>query len=345
MKLTWEPITLQLKTTFRIAHGASDQRHNVVISLEQGGIRGLGEAAAVPYYGESQAGITEYLAGLQETPWDDPSLLEDILERLPPGSLAARAGVDMALHDLWARQIGQPLYRLLGLNPGKLPLTSFTIAIDEPRAAAERARQSGYPIIKVKMGGSRDEETIALIRAASSARLRVDANAGWGREQALDLIPRLAAYDLELIEQPLAIKDLEGVRWLRGKLQAQRVTVPIFVDESVKSAQDVAAHAGAVDGVVVKLMKSGGIREALRAIHTARALGMQVMLSCMVETSLGVTAAAHLAPLCDFVDLDGPLLIGNDPFQGLHYQGAQIRLPDGPGLGVEKRPASHAPSS
>ncbi len=345
MKLTWEPITLELRTTFRIAHGASEQRHNVVISLEQGGLRGLGEAAAVPYYGETQTGITEYLAGMREPLGKDPSLLEDILANLPPGSLAGRAGIDMALHDLWARQIGQPLYRLLGLNPTKLPQTSFTIPIEEPEVAAERAQQSGYPIIKVKLGSSQDVETIAAIRAASSARLRVDANASWGREQALDLIPRLAEYDLELVEQPLEVDDLEGLRWLRSKLQAQGVAVPLFADESVRRAKDVAAHAGAVDGVVIKLMKSGGIREALRAIHTARAVGMQVMLSCMVESSLSVTAAAHLAPLCDIVDLDGPLLIKNDPFSGLQYQGAEIRLPDGPGLGVERRPATQVPSS
>ena len=339
MKITWEPITLNLKTTFRIAHGASDQRHNVLVRLEQGGAHGLGEAAAVPYYGETQAGIIEYLRGIREYLGEDPALIEDILERLPPGSRAARAGVDMALHDLWARQIGQPLYRLLGLNPAKLPQTSFTIPIQEPEAAAERARLSGYPILKIKLGGGRDVETIAIIRAATTARLRVDANAGWGREQALEIIPRLAEYGLELVEQPLAAGDIEGLRWLRLELRAQGVDTPIFVDESVLTARDVAAHAGAADGVVIKLMKSEGIRGALRAIHTARALGMQVMLSCMVETSLGVTAAAHLAPLCDYVDLDGPLLIRDDPFEGLRYQEANISLPECPGLGVERRAA------
>ncbi|HSF83960.1 MAG TPA: dipeptide epimerase [Anaerolineales bacterium] len=340
MKLTWEPLSLNLKTTFRIAHGASDQRHNVAVSLELGGLRGLGEAAAVPYYGDTQAGIMAYLAGIHQPLGDDPALLEDILEGLPPGSQAARAGVDMALHDLWARQIGQPLYRLLGLNPAKLPQTSFTIPIEEPEVAAARARQSGYPIIKVKLGGDRDVETIAAIRATSSARLRVDANAGWDRQQALETIPRLAAYDLELVEQPLAAGDLAGLRWLHKELQARGISVPIFVDESVKNAGDVAAHAGAVDGVVIKLMKCGGIREALRAIHTSRALGMQVMLSCMVESSLGVTAAAHLAPLCDYADLDGPLLIRDDPFQGIRYTGAAFKLPDGDGLGVKRRPAA-----
>jgi len=161
----------------------------------------------------------------------------------------------------------------------------------------------------------------------------VDANAGWTREQAAAMIPRLAQYDVELVEQPLAVGDLEGLRWLR----AQKFGVPIFADESVKTARDVAAHAGAVDGVVIKLMKTGGIREALRAIHTARALDLQVMLSCMIESSVGVTAAAHLAPLCDYADLDGPLLIRNDRFNGIRYDGARMILPEGAGLGVVER--------
>jgi L-alanine-DL-glutamate epimerase-like enolase superfamily enzyme len=165
----------------------------------------------------------------------------------------------------------------------------------------------------------------------------VDANAGWGREEAAELIPRLAAYGLELVEQPLAPGDIEGLRELRQRLRSQGVQTPLFADESARTAREVAALAGAVDGVVIKLMKSGGIREALRAIHTARALDMQVMISCMIESSVGVTAAAHLAPLCDYADLDGPLLIRDDPYTGLQYEGSRLRLPEGPGLGVRRR--------
>jgi L-alanine-DL-glutamate epimerase-like enolase superfamily enzyme len=337
MKLSWEPVTLNLRTTFRIAHGASDQRQNVIAYLDEG----IGEAAAVPYYGDTQASLMDYLRGaeaaLGETLGDEPFWIDEILERRPPGSPAARAAIDIALHDLWGKRLGQPLYRLLGLNPSRLPQTSFTIAMDEPALMAKRARESRYPIIKIKLGGEDDEAMVRAIREASSARLRVDANAGWSREQAAELIPRLAQYDLEFIEQPLPAGDIEGLRGLQQILHAQGVRLPIFVDESVRTARDVAAHAGAVDGVVVKLMKTGGLREAQRAIHTAQAFDMQIMLSCMVETSVGVTAAAHLAPLCDFVDLDGPLLIQNDPFQGLQYQGAQISLPDQPGIGVIRR--------
>lgn len=329
MKLHWEPITLDLKTTFRVAHGASDQRYNVLVYLDDG----VGEAAAVPYYGETQNGIIEYLKSVPDL-GDDPFDLDAALAKRPAGSRAARSAIDEALHDLWGKKLGQPLYKLLGLNPYGLPLTSFTIAMAEPDAMAEQAKASGYPILKIKLGSERDEEIVAAIRKATSAKLRADANAGWSRERALQLIPRLADYGLEFIEQPLAVEDVEGYFWLKEKLRAQKVAIPIFADETAKTSHDVVKLAGAIDGVVVKTMKSEGIREALRMIHTARAHDMQIMLSCMVESSVGVTAAAHLAPLCDYADLDGPLLIKNDPYRGLKYDGAKFTLPDGPGLGL-----------
>ncbi len=332
MKLHWEPITLDLKTTFRVAHGASDQRYNVLVYLEDG----VGEAAAVPYYGETQEGIIEYLKAVPDL-GDDPYDLDTVLSKRLPGSRAARSAIDEALHDLWGKKLGQPLYRLLGLNPNRLPLTSFTIGMDEPEVMAEQAKASGHPILKIKLGSERDEQIVAAIRRATDARLRADANAGWSRERALEIIPRLADYGLEFIEQPLAVDDVEGFFWLKDRLRRQKVEIPIFADETAKTSHDVAKLAGAIDGVVVKTMKSEGIREALRMIHTARAHDMQVMLSCMVESSVGVTAAAHLAPLCDYADLDGPLLIKNDPYRGLQYDGAHFTLPDGPGLGLQRR--------
>lgn len=332
MKLHWEPITLELKTTFRVAHGASDQRYNVLVYLDDG----VGEAAAVPYYGETQDGIIEYLKSAPDL-GEDLFDLDAILERRPPGSRAARSAIDEALHDLWGKKLGQPLYTLFGLNPECVPMTSFTIGMDDPHLMAEQAKASGYPILKVKLGSDKDEEIVAAIRNVTEAKLRADANAGWTREQALHIIPRLMDYDLEFIEQPLAVDDVEGYFWLKEKLSMQNVNIPIFADETAKTSHDVAKLAGAIDGVVVKTMKSEGIREALRMIHTARAHDMQIMLSCMVESSVGVTAAAHLAPLCDYADLDGPLLIKNDPYRGLKYEGAKFSLPDGPGLGVERR--------
>jgi len=331
MKLHWEPLTLELKTTFRVAHGEFDQRFNVLVYLEDG----VGEAAAVPYYGETQEGIIEYLRLVPDL-GDDPFDMDAVLSKRPVGSRAARAAIDEALHDLWGKKLGQPLYKLFGLNPSHLPFTSFTIGIDEPEIMAEQAKSSGYPVLKVKLGSERDEEILAAIRKVTDAKLFADANAGWSREQALQIIPHLQQYNLELIEQPLAVSDVEGYFWLKEKLIAQKINIPIFADETAKTSHDVVKLAGAIDGVVVKTMKSEGIREALRMIHTARAHDMKIMLSCMVETSVGVTAAAHLAPLCDYTDLDGPLLIKNDPYHGLKYEGAKITLPDGPGLGVER---------
>jgi L-alanine-DL-glutamate epimerase-like enolase superfamily enzyme len=328
MKLTYEPYTLNLKTTWRIAHGASDQRHNVFVKIGEG----LGEAAGVPHHGESQAGIIAYLDSVAGRDWD-PFDLEEPLRALPPGSNSARCAIDLALHDCLGRQLGQPLYRLLGLDPAKTPLTSYTITIEEPSVMADRARNSGMPVLKIKLGLGDDLAAVRAVREASSARLHVDANAGWTREQAADLIPRLKEFGIEFVEQPLPIGDIEGLRWLH----AQKLGLPIFADENILTSQDVAAHAGIVEGVVVKLSKTSGIREALRAIHTARALGLQVMIGSMVETTLAITAAAHLAPLCDYADLDGPLLLSNDPFWGVVYEGARLILPDLPGLGVRRK--------
>ena len=213
-----------MRVTWRIAHGTSTQRQNVVVFLQDGDLTGIGEAAAVPQWGETQSGIMDYLASAAGILGDDPFLLEDILNRLPPGSQAARAAIDLALHDLWGKRLGQPLYRLLGVDPNKAPLTSFTVAIDTPAVMAERAVQSGYPIIKIKLGSEDDEAIVAAIRKATGARLRVDANAGWTRAQAAHLIPRLAAYDLEFVEQPLPKDDIEGLRWLRS----QNFGLPIF---------------------------------------------------------------------------------------------------------------------
>jgi L-Ala-D/L-Glu epimerase len=332
MKLHWEPLTLDLKTTFRVAHGAFDQRFNVLVHLDDG----VGEAAAVSYYGETREGIIEYLKSVPEL-GDDPFDIDAVLARRPPGSRAARSAIDVALHDLWGKKLGHPLYKLFGLNPNHLPLTSFTIGIDEPEVMAEQARRSEYPVIKIKLGSDKDLAIVSSIRKATNAKLMVDANAGWSRERALQIIPRLQEYNLELIEQPLAVNDVEGYFWLKDKLRAQKINIPIFADETAKTSHDVVKLAGAIDGVVVKTMKSEGIREALRMIHTALAHDMQIMLGCFIESSLGVTAAAHLAPLCDYADLDGPLLIKNDPYRGIKYDGAKFALPVGSGIGVERK--------
>jgi L-Ala-D/L-Glu epimerase len=307
----------------------SDVRENVLVHV--GG--GVGEAAAVPYHGETSAGIIQYLQGVDLGAVSDPSHLEDILAGLPAGSAAARAAIDIALHDGWGRALGQPLYRLLGLNPERIPLSSFTIALGPLEELAQRAREAPAAILKLKLGSADDAERVRIVRAASSAPLRVDVNGGWSLERAERLLPELAEQGVELVEQPLPPGDLEGLR----RLSQLRSRPPLFADESIKSTADLLAHRGLVEGVVIKLAKSGGIRPALQQIALARALGMQVMLSCMIESSLGVTAAAHLAPLAQYVDLDGPLLIVDDPFVGVQQERGRLSLPMGPGLGVVSR--------
>ena len=332
MKLTWEPLTLRLATAFNIAHGSYTERYNVLVRLEADGQVGLGEAPVVPYLGESREGVTAYLASVADGLGDDPWRLQDVLDRLPPGSAAARSAISLALYDLHGQRLGQPLWRLWGLTPDRAPQTSVTIGIDTPEAMAAQARALAAPILKVKLGGPDDLALVRAIRDVTDAVIRVDANAGWSRETAVQLLPPLAKLGVEFVEQPLAEDDVDGLRWLR-----ERSPLPIFADEVVRSAADVGRLAGAVDGVVVKLAKFGGLRAAWQAIDTAHSLGMRVMLSCMVESTLGVTAAAHLAPLCEYADLDGPLLIANDPFVGLAYDDARLVLPVTPGLGVTRR--------
>jgi L-alanine-DL-glutamate epimerase-like enolase superfamily enzyme len=328
MHITTELLNLHLRSTFTIATSSTDMRHNILVRIDEG----LSEAPVVPHYHETPQGVMNYIDRIAPLLGNDPFQLEDILTRLPRTSTAGYAAIDVALHDIIGKRLGIPLYKLFGLSAINMQETSFTIAIDQPEVMAMRAKESGMPILKIKVGVKNDLNIVRAIRHATNARLRLDANEGWTREQAAMLIPQLAEYDIELVEQPLVRDDWEGLRWLK-----QRVSVPIFADESAQTAYDLFKLAGAIDGVVVKLMKTGGLRGALKTIAVARALDMKVMLSCMVESSVGVTAAAHIAPLADYLDLDGPLLITNDPFVGLRYEGARIILPDGPGLGLQVR--------
>ncbi len=337
MYLQYEPITLTLKTPFRIAHGSSDVRHNVLVRIGDGEDEGIGEAAPVRQHHETQASVLEYLEALalHWSPGRDPFLLEDLLAALPDGSQAGRAAVDMALHDLVGKKLGTPLYRLLGLNPQQAPVTSLTIGLGTVEEVQAKAREAtGFPILKLKLDsdGDRSLALVRAVRAVSDARLVADANCAWTADQAIQLIPALADLGLEWIEQPLPEEDLEGMRRVR-----QASTLPVFADEPVRTARDIPRLAGCVDGVNIKVQKAGGLREARRMIAVARAHDLQVMLGCMVETSVGITAAAHLAPLVDWADLDGTLLISDDPFVGVQVATGQLILPDGPGLGVTPR--------
>ena len=336
MELSWEPITLELRTPFKIAHGTSVVRKNVLVRIRAGEYEGMGEAAPVVQHGESQQGVIDYLAYLGDL-GDDPFRLEEIVAGLPPGSQAGRAAVDVALHDLVGKMLGVPLYRLLGLTPARAPRTCYTLGIGAVDEVVERAVEAArhFSILKLKLDAD-EALSVALVREvrrAVEATLVIDANCAWTLEQAKRLVPALAEQGVEWIEQPLAEEDLEGMARLR-----QTSPVPIFADEPVRTARDVPRLAGCCDGVNVKVQKAGGLREALRIVATARAHDLQVMLGCMVETSLGITASAHLVSLFDWADLDGNLNVTNDPFTGMRVEeGGRVVMPDGPGLGVRPR--------
>ncbi len=324
------PITLNLRTTFRIAHGASDTRNNVLLRLGDG----WGEAAPVAYHGESAAQVMDWIEQHRQqlSAISEPSQIVMVLSQLEGASQATKAAIDLALHDALGKQLGQPTRAILGLAGLRIPQTSFTIPIADPTSVEAQVQAAAqYPIFKIKLGGPQDLASIAAIRqVAPQARIRIDANGGWDRASAQRLIPALLEHDIELIEQPLPGADREGY----ALLKQQRYPVPIIADEPIKTAADVAAWADYVDGVNIKLMKAGGINAAYAAIQVARAHSLHVMLGCMIESSLGVAGALTLAGLADWIDLDGPLLINNDPTSGLMYTGATLQVPAGPGLGV-----------
>ena len=335
MRFTAETIRLDLIHPFRIAREVSDHKQNVLVRISDGGLTGIGEAAPSRYYGEAAGSV---LRALEEVPalLGGPFELDATMDRLEsrlPGDSSARAAVDIALHDLAAQRLGVPLYRWFGLDPAKTPVTSFTIGIDEPETVRRKVREAaGYPALKIKLGSEKDFEIMRVIRSETDARIRIDANAGWTADQAVEMVKRLSEFDVELVEQPLPPGSPEDWRRVR-----EAAPMPIIADESVLTSTDVPAMAGLVDGVNIKLMKCGGVREALRLIHTARAHGMAVMIGCMIETSVAITAAAHLSPLADYADLDGNLLISNDPYIGVAVRRGRLILPEGPGVGIATR--------
>lgn len=336
MNLNTQALDLTLETPFRIARGVQQVAENVLVQLEADDMVGLGEAAPRPYYGEQRESVLIALSYLQDALGDDPMRIEDIfdaMEHTLGGNMSAKAAIEMALYDLIGQRLGIPLYQLLGLNPEKTPHTSFTIGIDAPEVMARRAREaSEYPILKIKLGTPNDLEIVRAIRDATNATLRVDANAAWTPKEAVRAINALEPYNIEFVEQPVAAHDLVGLRFVR-----ERVSLPIIADECCVTLSDVAKVAECADGINIKLMKCGGISQAVKMIATAQAHGMRVMLGCMIESSLAITAAAHLSPLVDYADLDGALLLSDDPFDGVHVEAGKLVLSDRPGLGVRRR--------
>jgi L-alanine-DL-glutamate epimerase-like enolase superfamily enzyme len=337
LRLTAQPIELKLTTPFRISRSVQPTSPNVIVEIAYKEYVGYGEAAPDEYYGESQEITLASLPTLAHHLGDDPFPIDDIMNRLNKElrfNPSAKAAIDMALYDLVGKILGVPLYKLLGLNPQGTPVTSFTIGIDTPEAMEEKARQAkDYPILKIKVGTKNDLDNIKAIRdARPTAIIRVDANTGWTPKEAIQTITALAPYNIEFIEQPVPPTDLAGLKLIRDN-----VPVPIMADESCVAVEDIPRLAGCVDAVNLKLMKSNGITNVLKMIHVARAHHLKIMLGCMIETSVAITAAAHLTPLVDYADLDGHLLIDNDPFTGVTVEHGKLVLPDAPGLGVTKR--------
>jgi L-alanine-DL-glutamate epimerase-like enolase superfamily enzyme len=340
MKLSHEIVTLHTKNPFVIARGGDTEYRVVRITVTAAdGATGWGEAAPSKFYGETADTVVDVLPLLASAieGMDGWSLeaMEHALARTIRFNGSARAGVSAALHDLAGKRLGVPLYRMWGLDPADAPPTSFTIGIapDEATLRARVAEAEQYPVLKIKLGSSWDERIMRVVRELAPKKvLRVDANAGWTPKSTLRIVPLLQELGVEFVEQPLHPGDLDGLRFVR-----ERSSLPIIADESCIVSGDIPKLAGVVDGINITLAKCGGLREALRMVATARAHDMLVMAGCMIESSLGITAAAHFAPLLDCADYDGAALVRDDPYVGATIDGGVIRMPDGAGLGVVGR--------
>ncbi len=337
MRLSFYPYTLELAHAFTLATSSRTTTPAMMIELERDGITGYGEAAMPPYLGETQESAAKFLRQFDAGSITDPFQLEEILPRidaLAPGNTAAKAALDIALHDWIGKKLGVPWHRIWGLDPARAPVTSFTIGIDTPEVVrGKTAEAAPYKIIKVKLGRDTDKELIETIRQVTDKPITVDANQGWcDREEALRMSEWLAARGVVFIEQPMPKEQADDTAWLR-----ERSPLPLIADESVQRLADVAKVRGVFDGINIKLMKCTGLREAHKMITLARALGLKVMLGCMTETSCAISAAAQLSALVDWADLDGALLIKNDLFAGATIVDGRVTLPDRPGIGVVKR--------
>ena len=339
MRIDHEIVTLRTTHPFIIARGGSSEWRVVWVRVVgDDGMEGWGEAAPSRFYGETADTAVAALARLKPIlesadPWSLETLEAEMHAAIRyNGSI--RSAVSAALHDLAAKRLNVPVHRMLGLDRARAPRSSFTIGIPESESELRSriAEAAQYPVLKIKLGSPRDEEIMRVVRAAAPDKvLRVDANAAWTPKHALRMIDKLVEHRVEFVEQPLPAHDIDGLRFVRERSQ-----LPVIADESCIVATDIPRLVGAVDGINIKLAKCGGLREAVKMIATARAHGMLVMMGCMIETSLGITAAAHLSPLLDYADLDGAALLANDPFRGATIAGGQIAIPDGPGLGVTR---------
>lgn len=332
VNLHFYPYELKLNHSFNLSTMSRTSTPGVQIELTVDSVMGRGEASMPPYLGESVESVMAFLSKIDPQRLSDPFAFEDItayLDSLAPGNRAAKAAVDIALHDLTSKLLGQPWHRLYGLNPASAPCTSYTITNDTPEELERKiAEAQPYKIWKVKMGVAGDRELIEFIRSRTDRPICVDVNQGWKtKEEALENIKWLADKGVVFVEQPMSKTDLDSHAWLK-----ERSPLPIIADEAVQTSADIPALARAYDGINIKLMKSGGLHEAYKMAVLARALGLKVMIGCMTETSLAVSAAAQLAPLAEWVDLDGNLLIGNDPYVGMKIIDGRVTPADTPGM-------------
>ncbi len=332
--LSFIPYDLQLRHTFTLANSSRNSTPDVLTSLEFEGITGYGEASMPPYLGESIDTATRFLSALNLGQFNDPFQMDDILEYVDsvmPGNCAAKAAVDIALHDLAGKIMGQPWYKIWGFDPADTPNTSFTIGIDTPEVVRQKvAEAEPYKILKVKLGQKTDREMIETIRSITDVPLCVDVNQGWtDKQMALDMIHWLKEKGVVFVEQPMPKTAIDDMAWL-----TEHSPLPTVGDESVQRLPDVIKANGVYSGINIKLMKCTGMREAHQMLTLARSIGMKVMIGCMTETSCAVSAAAQLAPKTDWADLDGNLLIANDPYSGVQVVNGKVTLIDSPGIGI-----------
>ena len=337
LKLSAEIQTLHTRHPFIIARGGKSEYRTVVVKLRDAdGVEGWGEAAGIAYYGDTPetqvAALEAYRTVLPENVLDLDAA-ERGFEGALKGNPGARAALSAALHDLAGKRLGVPVWKMWGLDASKAPRSTFTIGLDTVEKMQAKVKEAAeYPILKIKLGTDRDVEILRGLRGVTDKELRVDANCGWSVKRAIQMLPVLEEFGVTVLEQPLDPRDLDGLGEVR-----RHSSLPVIADESCLVAADIPALVGKVDGINIKLAKCGSLREAIRMIHVARAHNLMVMVGCMIESSLGITAAAHITPLVDIVDLDGAALLRDDPFVGATIAGGQVRLPDGPGLGVTKR--------
>lgn len=336
LNLSFEPYELKLRHSFNLARSQRTTTPGVQVQIEYDGIVGYGEASMPPYLGENVESVCKFLSSLDLGQFTDPFAMEEIheyLDSVADANRAAKASVDIALHDLTGKIMGQPWYKIWGLNPEKAPNTSYTISYDADPAEmkAKIDETTPFKVVKVKMGVGHDKETVEALRKHSDVAICVDANQGWtNKRQALDMCKWLADQNCLFVEQPMPKEMIKETAWVR-----ERSPLPLIADEFLQRLPDVVRAAEAYDGINIKLMKSTGMHEAYKMAVLARGLGMKVMLGCMTETSCAVTAAAQLSPMVDWADLDGNLLIANDRFDGIKIVDGKVTIPDRPGIGVE----------